>query len=73
MPARERAGYRSEAAPLPGARRVLFQNATSAYLQASGSNCAPIFVVCGLTYLAALGLIHLLVPRLEPARLDVEA
>ena len=51
----------------------LFQNATGAYLQASGSNYAPIFVVCGLTYLAALGIIHLLVPRLEPARLDIAA
>lgn len=47
----------------------LFQLATGEYLQASGSNYGPVFAVCGLTYLVALGIIHLLVPRLEPARL----
>ncbi|HYE57221.1 MAG TPA: MFS transporter [Rhodothermales bacterium] len=48
----------------------LFQNATGEYLQASGSNYGPVFVVCGLTYVVALGIIHLLVPRLERARID---
>jgi ACS family hexuronate transporter-like MFS transporter len=29
----------------------------------------PVFVLAGLTYLVALLIIHLLVPRLEPAKL----
>ena len=40
------------------------------YLDAYGPNYGPIFVVFGLAYVSALGVIHLLVPRLEPARLD---
>lgn len=49
----------------------LFQNVVGEYLQASGANYAPVFVVCGLAYVTALGIIQLLVPRLEPARLTV--
>jgi MFS transporter, ACS family, hexuronate transporter len=30
----------------------------------------PMFIVAGVAYLIALGIIHLLVPKLEPARLD---
>lgn len=30
----------------------------------------PMFIVAGVAYLVALGVIHLLVPKLEPARLD---
>lgn len=41
-----------------------------ALLQATGSY-VPVFVLAGLTYLAALLVIHLLSPRLEPAKLDV--
>jgi ACS family hexuronate transporter-like MFS transporter len=37
-------------------------------LQRTGSY-VPIFIMAGVTYLAAFGVIHLLVPRLEPARL----
>jgi MFS transporter, ACS family, aldohexuronate transporter len=37
-------------------------------LQASGSY-VPMFIVAGSVYLAALFIIHLLVPRMEPARL----
>lgn len=48
----------------------LFQRATGAVLEANGSNYIPIFVVCGLAYVTALLIIHLLVPRLEPAVLD---
>lgn len=48
---------------------VVFQRATGRVLQANGSDYAPIFVVCGLAYVTAWVIIHLLAPRLEPARL----
>ena len=47
-----------------------FQRATGYVLEATGSNYSIIFTVCGLAYVAALGVIHLLVPRLEPANVD---
>lgn len=40
-----------------------------AILQATGSYL-PVFIMAGCTYLVALLVIHLLSPRLEPARLD---
>jgi MFS transporter, ACS family, hexuronate transporter len=48
---------------------VLFQRVTGRVLEATGSNYTPIFAVCGLAYVTAWTIIHLLVPRLEPARL----
>jgi ACS family hexuronate transporter-like MFS transporter len=48
---------------------VVFQRATGRVLQANGSDYAPIFVVCGLAYVTAWVIIHLLAPGLEPARL----
>jgi ACS family hexuronate transporter-like MFS transporter len=38
-------------------------------LNADPSFYTPMFVVAGLSYLVALGVIHLLVPKLEPAKL----
>jgi ACS family hexuronate transporter-like MFS transporter len=49
---------------------VLFQMATGWILQWNGSNYIPIFIVCGSVYLIALLVIHLLAPKLEPARID---
>ncbi|MEO8580299.1 MAG: MFS transporter, partial [Gemmatimonadales bacterium] len=49
---------------------VAFQRITGRVLQANGSNYAPIFVWCGLAYVAAWTIIQLLAPRLEPARLS---
>ncbi len=43
-----------------------FQRLTGALLEATAGNYAPIFAVLGVAYIAALVLIHLLVPRLEP-------
>jgi len=43
----------------------LFQRATGWLLQRNGSNYTPIFIVCGLAYVTALLVIHLLVPRVE--------
>src|SRR5256885_866396 len=43
------------------------QRLTGTILPATGGNYGPIFAVLGLAYIGALALIHLLVPRLEPA------
>ncbi len=50
---------------------VVFQRVTGRVLQANGSDYTPIFVVCGLAYVTAWTIIHLLAPRLEPARLEI--
>ena len=51
---------------------VAFQRITGRVLQANGSDYAPIFVVCGLAYVTAWVIIHLLAPRLDPARLETQ-
>lgn len=50
----------------------LFQRATGAVLQANGNNYTPVFLFCGLAYVTALLVIHLLVPRMAPAELSLE-
>jgi ACS family hexuronate transporter-like MFS transporter len=50
---------------------VVFQRVTGRVLQANGSDYTPIFMVCGLAYVTAWTIIHLLAPRLEPARLAI--
>jgi len=45
---------------------MLFQRYTGAILDASHGNYALVFRFCGLAYLVALLLFHLLAPRLEP-------
>ena len=49
---------------------MLFQRATGRVLEATNNNYNVIFVVCGLAYVSALLVIHLLAPRLEQARVD---
>ncbi|HEX6036896.1 MFS transporter [Longimicrobium sp.] len=49
---------------------VLFQRATGRILEATHNNYSLIFMVCGLAYVTALLLMHLIVPRLQPAQLD---
>jgi ACS family hexuronate transporter-like MFS transporter len=44
-----------------------FQRLTGSILEATGGNYAPIFAVLGLAYVGALAVMHVLVPRLEPA------
>lgn len=39
-------------------------------LQMTGSNYAPLLTICSFAYLLALGVIHILIPRLEPAIVD---
>ena len=52
---------------------VAFQRATGLVLQRNGDNYTPIFVVCGLAYVTALAIVHLLVPRLQQATLQQKA
>lgn len=47
---------------------MLIAKLTGYILQATGSY-VPVFIIAGLTYLTALGIIHLLVPKVEPAKL----
>lgn len=46
---------------------TMVQRATGRLLDATGGDYTLIFAMCGITYLVALGVIHLLVPRMQPA------
>ena len=48
---------------------VVFQRVIGRVLDANGQNYAPIFAFCGGAYLVGWAIIHLLVPRLDPAPL----
>jgi ACS family hexuronate transporter-like MFS transporter len=52
---------------------MAFQRSTGILLEATGGNYTPIFLVCGVAYLAALTIIHVLVPRMSPAVLPLRA
>jgi ACS family hexuronate transporter-like MFS transporter len=47
---------------------MLIAKLTGYILQATGSY-VPVFLIAAFAYVVALAVIHLLVPRLEPARL----
>jgi ACS family hexuronate transporter-like MFS transporter len=49
---------------------MLIAKVTGYILQATGSY-VPVFLIAASAYLVTLGVVHLLVPRLEPARLEV--
>ncbi|HKV98565.1 MAG TPA: MFS transporter [Vicinamibacterales bacterium] len=49
---------------------MLIAKITGYVLEATGTY-VPVFIVAGCAYLVALGVIHLLAPRLEPVRLGV--
>jgi len=49
---------------------VLFQRVTGLVLQSNGNNYVPIFIVCGLAYVSALLVIHLLVPKVQRIELS---
>jgi len=49
----------------------LFQRATGIVLERNGNNYVPVFFVCGFAYVVALVIVHVLVPRLQPARLEL--
>lgn len=46
---------------------VGFQWLTGHILQANGSDYTPVFAMCGLAYVSAWCIVHLLAPRLDPA------
>ena len=48
---------------------VLFQRATGRILEATGNNYSIIFMICGSAYVVAWVIIHLLVPRMDEAKL----
>ena len=50
-----------------------FQRVTGRILEANGNNYTPIFIVCGLAYVSAWSMIHLLAPRLDPAMVEEQA
>jgi MFS transporter, ACS family, hexuronate transporter len=52
---------------------MLFQRATGRILEATNNNYSVIFMICGLAYVTALLIIHLLAPRLEPANIETIA
>lgn len=45
----------------------VFQRFVGKLLESNGHNYTPVFVYCGLAYVTALGIIHLLVPRTPTA------
>ncbi len=49
---------------------MIFSAVTGYVLFWTHSNYTPIFIVCGSVYLIALLIMHLLVPRLEPANVE---
>lgn len=51
---------------------MLIATFTGFLLESTGSY-VPVFLLAGSAYLLALGVVHLLAPRLEPARLDAVA
>ena len=52
---------------------VLFQRLTGWILESNGNNYVPIFIMCGLAYVSALLVIHLLVPRIRKVDLTAIA
>jgi len=54
-----------------GAMGGFFMNLGAGWLRQSTGSYAAMFIMAGGAYLAALLVIHVLAPRLEPARLDI--
>jgi ACS family hexuronate transporter-like MFS transporter len=52
---------------------VVFQRSIGRILDANGQQYGPIFIVCGMAYVVGWLIIHLLVPRLEPAPIAAAA
>jgi ACS family hexuronate transporter-like MFS transporter len=54
-----------------GAMGGFFMNLGAGWLKQHTGSYVTMFTIAGFAYLVALGVIHLLVPRLEPAQIDV--
>ena len=55
---------------LGSASTILFAEITGRVLERDPNLYLPMFIACGTMYMLALAIIHLLVPRFEPAKLD---
>jgi ACS family hexuronate transporter-like MFS transporter len=51
---------------------MVFQTATGYILEWTGRNYVPMFLVCGVAYIGALGVLHWLAPKLEPAAIATD-
>ena len=70
FPSRAMASVTGLAGALGSAATILFAEITGRVLEHDSSAYLPLFIACGLMYLVAWIAIHLLVPRLEPARIE---
>ncbi len=52
---------------------MVFQTTTGYILEWTGNNYLPMFIICGIAYLGALGVIQLLAPNLETAKIEGKA
>jgi len=70
FPSRAMGSVTGFAGALGSVSTILFSEITGRILQHDASLYLPMFVACGTMYLGSLAIIHLLVPKLEPAVLD---
>jgi MFS transporter, ACS family, hexuronate transporter len=67
FPARAMGSVTGLAGGLGSVATILFAELTGRVLQHDAGLYLPMFIACGTMYLVSLAIIHLLVPRLEPA------
>jgi MFS transporter, ACS family, hexuronate transporter len=70
FPSRAMASATGLATALGSAATILFAEITGRVLQHNPSAYMPMFIACGLMYLVAWVVIHLLAPGLSPAKID---
>ncbi len=70
FPSRAMASATGLAGALGSVSTILFAELTGRILQHDANLYLPMFVACGTMYLASLAIIHMLVPKLEPAAVD---
>ena len=70
FPSRAMASVTGLAGALGSFATMIFAEITGRVLQNDPHSYLPMFVACGLMYVVALAIIHLLVPKLEPASID---
>jgi MFS transporter, ACS family, hexuronate transporter len=70
FPSKAMASVTGLAGALGSASTVLFSEITGRVLQNDPSHYLPLFIACGTMYMVAFLIIQLLVPRMEPAKLQ---